>query len=192
MADAGSQTFTYGNGNGYSVPTTITVGSTTYQFAGYNMTLWMKCSVGVEVVDGTFTYELFMMTPETVVWSLSEIRDFLNNSSTSRIFGWENEHGDASSTSTTFVDRLDDKFLESVMPTVNRTYVQESFAPDVPKDQNNCTHDTDKFWVLGAGDLGLDDTPSLSFDGAQYDTARYTPEYIPYIHYPMGTDGQPS
>ena len=43
-----SGTFTYGNNNTYTVPTSITVNGTSYTFAGYNATVMSKCGLAAK------------------------------------------------------------------------------------------------------------------------------------------------
>lgn len=75
---------------------------------------------------------------------------------------------------TGLLSRLPDTtFVDAVIPTVNRTYV----------DANQCEHVVDRFWLLGVGNVnckGSDTTANFPDGGASidgenkgYDTSRF-------------------
>lgn len=201
------ETFTYGqdkeawgtlstdNGS-YSVPASITVSGTAYQFAGYNMTLATAGAIGA-VKDGIYyNHADFYALHANYIndWSGSQIRAWLNGNndvdlSQQKWMYFDNNY-DIIQAQTTgnvlpkFITRFstDKGFLDNVVQVVNRTWV---WGTDVWNtlwnkkvlDSNKCEHVADKFWLLGFGHVNGNSTDTGASYWTQdfnFDTVRYS------------------
>ena len=193
--------FTYGQTNAtwgttatesgsYSVPSSITVLGTTYSFAGYNMTLATAGTIGA-VKDGIYYNNADFnssTTNYTNDWSGSQIRAWLNGYNadfTTWYWYYNNDYNkvNVGNTLPKFTTRFgaDNGFLDNVVQVVNRTWVWGTdtwntlWNQKVLDSSNKCEHVSDKFWLLGTGQVNCSGSSTGQyFNGYQYETAIYS------------------
>ena len=199
VASVGSEPFVYGNNCTYTVPTTVTVDGVEYSFAGYNMTIQSR-AILITKYDGDIWNKIAFHrnTPYRNDWASSEIRDWLNTNGTVASATWFTD-GNSQRPNVTgvidgFLGRLSDTFLNSVCPTVNRTWVFRNFVSGKTLDENQCEHVVDRFLLLGFGNVNYNGYNSKS--DVQYDTSIFSDIFTENttiskdrIRYQMSEDG---
>ena len=218
------ETFTYGQKNAtwgttatasgsYLVPASITVSGTTYSFAGYNMTLATRGTIGV-VKDGIYYNRAdFNSSTDyyTNDWSGSQIRAWLNGYNadfTTWHWYYDNDYTQTNvgNTLPKFTTRFnaDNTFLDNVVQVVNRTWVWGTNSLNTlwnkkVLDGKKCEHVVDKFWLLGFGHVNS--ANSQYRKDWSYDTAHYSTVFgstasdsnrNERIRYQMNADGSMS
>ena len=174
-----SGTFTYGNNNTYTVPTSITVNGNQYSFCGYNATIISKCSLAVKYDEILYIAAQFRSYEKSNQsrndWRTSDIREWLNGTEAIPTQKWYRSSDLASTTGTIvgLLSRLPDyNFMKNIIPTVNRTWVYSSWRTDQAVEVETYV---DKFWLLGEGNVNVDKS-YLKDD--LYDTSKFTDVFI--------------
>ena len=198
--------FTYGQTNAtwgttatesgsYSVPSSITVSGTTYSFAGYNMTLATRGTIGV-VKDSIYYNHADFFAPYAYYindWSGSQIRAWLNGNNDVDLSQqmwkyYDNGYNEQASTTGNVLPKFttrfgaDNGFLDNVVQVVNRTWVWGTDTWNTlwnkkVFDSNKCEHVSDKFWLLGFGHINGNTTSigtSYWTQDFNFDTVRYS------------------